>query len=550
MLTGSGVRIAVICRSYTYDAGGEPRNDYRPNLAHACFENANLSFHDGQIVPAGVSPHATAISSILFGRQAEGTAPYLAPFPYEGAIPDAEAHIYEFLHFLKQYVNTESIRSEEPLGIDLASASFGLPLEDWWTRGIEALIQHKGLVFVASIGNGANASDPPFFPGAGPNAIAVGVVSSVNSEDPATRLSQFALAYPEESSMGPTHDGRCKPDLIAPGNCLVASSEADQGYEKTGNWSSFATPVVAGVVGLMIQTARENPDLSLAISPQGGNCVVKAVLMNSATKLPHWRKGRLTPEDDHEVPLDYVQGAGMVNAVRAHQLLTAGRSDPGDVPPMGWDLNNVHVGQAAQQVYRLTVDDPEDKMLTATLTWNRHYSRKYPFRRMAELDSDLRLEVWAIDPTNPGSPLLLDYSDSRVDNVEHIYVVTLPGYTLYEIVVSHSDLNAKAVLPNGERYALAWSVDERLPDENILWYDLNADGVVDEQDLAILMNIIAGQRPPNGYVIGDVNMDGVIDARDVEALLARQGRRADWRMEGSMNQVAVLPLDAELEQTQ
>ncbi len=529
-LTGAEVRVGVVCRSFTYDANGEPQNDYQPNLKHACFRDALLSFHSGLAKTPGTSNHATAICSILFGQHPEGTAPSLSSFRYQGVVPQSEGHIYEFWHFVKQYVY-----GQEKPDVDLISASFGQPLEDGWTRGIEALVEHTGLVFVASIGNGLNASDPSFYPGAGPNVIGVGLVSSVNAEDMATKLSQFALAYPEESSVGPTEDGRCKPDVVAPGNCLVADADAELGYAMAGNWSSFSTPVAAGIVGLLIQTARQNADLSLATSPEGGNCVLKAILMNSATKLPYWHKGRLSVDDDHEVPLDHAQGAGMVNAAGAHELLTAGRSKPGDIPPAGWDLNEVYQGQTLQQVYRVAVDDPGSKVLTATLAWNRHYRTERPFRHMSEADSDLRLEVWAIDPANPSDPLLLDYCDSKVDNVEHIHIGTLPGYTLYEIVVSYSNLNAKSAPPTGERYALAWSVDDKQIDENLLWYDLNADGVVDELDLAALANHSAGRSSPKAYVIGDITMDGAIDAADMQILLANRNKKADWRADSELN---------------
>lgn len=530
-LTGAGVRFGVVCRSFTYDANGEPQNDYQPNTKHACFQNAGLDFHSSLAKAPGTSSHATAICSILFGQDSDGTASSLDTFQYQGVVPGSEGHIYEFWHFVKQYVH-----GQEKPSVDIASASFGQPLEGEWTRGIEALVEQKGLVFVASIGNGLNASDPSFYPGAGPNVIGVGVVSSVNAEDPATKLSQFALAYPEESSAGPTDDGRCKPDVIAPGNCLVAESEAERGYAMAGNWSSFSTPVAAGIVGLLIQTAKQNADLSPVLSPEGGNCLLKTILMNSATKLPYWHKGRLGIDDDHEVPLDYVQGAGMVNAARAHQLLTAGRGKPGDVSAVGWDLNQVHQGQALQQVYRIAVNEPTQKTLTATLAWNRHYRTERPFKHVPELDSDLRLEVWAIDPANPSRTRMLDYCDSKVDNVEHIYIGTLPGYTLYEIVVSYSNLNAKPALPAGERYALAWSVDEKQPDENILWHDLNADGIVDEQDLAILMNNSAiGRKSPQAYVIGDITMDGVIDGDDARAVMANRNKKADWRADSAVN---------------
>ncbi|MEN6426301.1 MAG: S8 family serine peptidase [Phycisphaerales bacterium] len=530
-LTGAGVDFGVVCRSYTYDASGEPQNDYEPNLRHTCFQDAELSFHSDLAQIPGTSPHATAICSILFGQDPNGTALSLDPFRYQGVVPESQGHVYEFWHFVKRYVY-----GQEKPQVDLISASFGQPLEDGWTRGIESLVEHTGLVFIASIGNGLNASDPSFYPGAGPNVLGVGVVSSVNAEDMATKLSQFALAYPEESSAGPTEDGRCKPDVIAPGNCLVAQAGAEQGYEMTGNWSSFSTPVAAGIVGLLIQTAKQNDDLSPALSSEGGNCILKAILMNSATKLPYWHKGRLGVEDDHEVPLDYVQGAGMVNAARAHGLLAAGRGRPGEVLTAGWDLNEVYQEQALQQVYRLVIDEPASKVLTATLVWNRHYRTERPFKHLSEVDSDLRLEVWAINPANPSDPLLLDYCDSRVDNVEHIYIGTLPGYTVYEIVVSHSNLSARSASPTGERYALAWSVDPKHADESILWHDLNADGIVDELDLAILANnSAAGRRSPQAYVIGDVTMDGTIDAADEQVILANRNRKAGWRTDVEMN---------------
>ncbi|MBN2130936.1 MAG: S8 family serine peptidase, partial [Sedimentisphaerales bacterium] len=271
-LSGAGVRFGVVCRSFTYSEAEEPQNDYRPNVGHNCFQTANLHFLDAAALEAGVSPHSTAICSILFGGDPRGIAESLDPFVYEGAVPDAEAYIYEFQHFV-----TEQVAAESRPDLDVLAASFGYPFETWWTRGIESWAEHEGLIVVASIGNGANVSDPPFYPGAGSNAIGVGVVSSVNTEDAATNLAHFALAYPERSSGGPTDDGRCKPDLIAPGNCLAAGTADEADYITSGNWSSFSTPVAAGVVGLLMQVAKQDAGLNLAVSPRGGNCVLKAI---------------------------------------------------------------------------------------------------------------------------------------------------------------------------------------------------------------------------------------------------------------------------------
>ena len=135
---------------------------------------------------------------------------------------------------------------------DIIIAGIGSQFEDWWTRGIDSLAEHYGLVVVAGIGNGSEAHDPPLYPAAGTNVIGVGVVDSVRSTELITNLAHFALAYPEHSSFGPTEDGRCKPDIVAPGNCLAADFNEPNNYFPTGNWSSFATPVVAGTFRLLI----------------------------------------------------------------------------------------------------------------------------------------------------------------------------------------------------------------------------------------------------------------------------------------------------------
>jgi hypothetical protein len=521
-LNGAGVRIGVICRSLTY-VNGKPQNDYQPNVQHACFRDARLQFHDDGTSIARESAHSTAVCSILFGEDPAGVTPKLSPFEYEGVVPAAEGHVFELCQFLTQYVHPQ-----ETPKVDLATASFGQELEDWWTRGIESLIEHQGLVFVASIGNGSNASEPPFYPGAGANSIGVGVVSSVSAIDPATKLSHFALAYPQESSAGPTDDGRCKPDVIAPGNCLVATADSNDGYQMAGNWSSFSTPLAAGVVGLLVQEAKQDEKLQLAVSPQGGNCVLKAVLMSSATKLPYWHKGRLSTDDDHEVPLDYVQGAGVINAAGAYRLLTAGRGQPGDVSKAGWDLNRLEGEKIPRQVYRVTINEPADKVFTATLTWNRHYRDQYPFEHLTDRDSDLRLEVWAVNPTDPARDVLVDYSDSRVDNLEHVCFVTLAEYTQYRMVVSFSGPDGR-IPAAAETYALAWTTEDKPSNENIFWYDLNADGIVNEQDLTILMGNLSAQRQSSQvYLLGDVNGDGLIDGQDVTAMLACHNRTAEW----------------------
>jgi hypothetical protein len=527
-LTGAGIKFAVICRSNTY-IDGEPQNDYRPGIEHICFKDKQLKFRDQAEPAAGTSPHSTAICSILLGEDSNASNPHLGQFHYQGAAPQAQADNYEFWYFL-----TNNIFPHSPPDADIVTTSFGTQFEDWWTRGIESMAEHDGIIVVAGIGNGSNAYDPLLYPGAGANVIGVGVVNSVNTENLATRLAHFSLVYPEHSSLGPTAEGRCKPDIVAPGNCLAADANNPDRYEPTGSWSSFSTPIVAGAIGLLVQKAKEDPNLTSAVAKEGGNCVMKAILLNSAKKLPYWHKGRLQKDDDHEAPLDYIQGAGMLNAVGAYKHLIAGLMKPGDVPAIGWDNNQLQKSKNPQNIYKITLAEPNEEFVTATVVWNKHYSGIYPFEPMPDKDTNLRLELWAVDTNDPNNNYLLDYSDSKVDNVEHIYCKADANYTNYELVVTYANSSDSNEIQPDERYGLAWNVSKKQDSDNILLYDLNADGIVNDLDLTILVdNILTGVKSPGNYLLGDINADGVIDKKDFKILLEHKDAQANWYKENS-----------------
>jgi hypothetical protein len=391
------------------------------------------------------------------------------------------------------------------------------------------MAQHHGAIIVAGIGNGLEAYDPPLYPGASANVIGVGIIDSVNNDKAENYLAHFALPYREHSSFGPTADGRCKPDIVSPGNCLVADANSPGQYQKTGSWSSFSTPIVAGTLGLLVQKAKEEPNLAPAISPEGGNCVMKAVLLNAADKLPFWHKGRLTKEDDHTVPLDYIQGAGALNAAAAYRHLIAGENKPPAGQKTGWD-NNILTSQAPENSYEITIEESTKKIITATAAWNKHFSKVYPFEAEPEKDANLRLELWAVDANEAaGRDYLVDYSDSNIDNLEHIYCLTDPNYRSYKIIIRLSPPKEEEQKPIAQRYGLAWSVSDNLPKDDIRWYDLNADGIVNDPDFTILIdNFLMSLGPGENYLFGDINEDSIIDINDVKILLNQQGRTADW----------------------
>ncbi|MEN6386213.1 MAG: S8 family serine peptidase [Phycisphaerales bacterium] len=437
-LTGEGVSIGLVCRSDTY-SDNFPRNDYRPDVKHKCLKDGKIKFFDDQFEQAGISQHSTKIASILVGVDVNAFYPEIGNFSYRSASPEAQLNVYEFWHFITENVFTGVLPKD-----DLLTMSLGSSCESWWSRGIDVMAERYGLLVVAAIGNGTDAYDLSLYPAAGANVLAVGVADSNNS------LAEINAPLAEHSTAGPTHDGRCKPDVVAGGNCIIANNDVNEPYKASGDYSSFAAPVVTGLASILIQKAKSEPNLAIAASGFSGNCVMKSILMTSAVKLPGWHKGFADANDDFEYPLDFKQGAGMVDGLGAYNLLVAGMQKEGQVGQSGWDLERIEAQSVVEKIYRFQTN--EEGVFAATVVWNRSYQQKYPFNLNIDSWNDLQLTLRKIDAD--GNVILIDYSDSPIDNVEHIYK-NLEANTVYELAVSNSSTGQSKAETT---YAISWQM--------------------------------------------------------------------------------------------
>ena len=211
--------------------------------------------------------------------------------------------------------------------------------------------------------------------------------------------------------------GRMKPDLVV-----------------NQDLTSYAGPSVASAAALLLDAIR--PAFPAADDPR----VVKALLLAGASKdriLP-WRRSNTSK------PYDAVWGAGELNILNSHRILTAGRSaaaGDAEVGLRGWDAGTSSSAQPVRYFFTVPAGRSASTF-SAALTWHRQLSPPAFVPSVADLD--LRLfaaEAFALQ----GDPL--DQSLSTADNVEHLFLRNLPPGQ-YALEVSSGT--------SGVLYGLAW----------------------------------------------------------------------------------------------
>lgn len=286
----------------------------------------------------------------------------------------------------------------------------------------------RGVLFVSGVGNGGVVYPPSTCY----NGIGVAAYGTVNS------------------SIGPTLDGRCKPDITAP-------------QEGANLVTSFTTPLVSGSAAVLLQAGLRG-DGGSDTNAASDMRTLKALLLNGAIKPNGWTNGTSTP-------LDARHGAGMVNLFNSYRQFVGGQhaaieqtsvstnaahppgANEGNIsqwsgwsfgsisststPPPGKDTINHHY-------FNLTNSgSPGPFTATVTLVWNRQNGQT--------AINNLNLFLY-----NTANSNLIAQSISRADNVEHLYVRELPQgrYDLQVWKAGGTSINGRVT--SSETYALAW----------------------------------------------------------------------------------------------
>jgi hypothetical protein len=304
-------------------------------------------------------------------------------------------------------------------------------------RDIDAFVaSHPDMLVVFNTGNyggstGTASASSLSSPGCAKNTIQVGGTRMPGAGENDNNLSSFTL-------VGPTRDGRIKPDLVGPAIVVAGDAPAvvnsDCGSSMQAG-TSFASPTVAGAALLVRQyytdgyypTGVATP--SNAFTPTAA--LLKATLIASAHRVPNKYDAQGKVSSTAPVP-SYEQGFGF-------PVLDDALYFPGDVSKLR--AVDVTPGLAAGESSSTTITVNPGTRLNVVLVWTDPAGtpRNDATPQLVN-DLDLRVTtpagatIYGNDPLHPGQP-------DRLNNVEGVSI-DAPASGKYTVDVTAARLSS------------------------------------------------------------------------------------------------------------
>lgn len=396
-LSGSGVALGM------WEGDGPPDT-------HVDF-TGRLYFPDG----AGPGWHAARVGGIMAGDGTGSEGWGGTPYQWRGISTAADIISYTWARSLYE-LRAETADAISNYGIISSNNSWGwfvcahhcssLGSYDTWSKQYDRIVigkQGAPINVVFSAGNdrecyGCQDSLAHFpygtvsAPGAtAKNAIGVGAVNAISKT-----MTPF-------SGWGPTHDGRVKPDLVAPGcndTTGVMGPAPPNDYADSLCGTSWTAPVISGSLGIL----REQFDI-----------------LGYGDVMPHTYKAIMvqTAEDLGNPGPDYEFGHGLLNLHEAVDLVIANY-------PANELIRPDSVADSLANTYYMDVG-PGTDWFRVTLVWDDAPATVGAAKTLInDLDLVVRSPVGApyyaytLDPESPSAPATTGFND--VDNVEVVEV--------------------------------------------------------------------------------------------------------------------------------
>ena len=205
---------------------------------------------EGDVFSDNIHYHGFSVLSLMGGNipgEIIGTAPKASYYLFRTEDANSE-------YLLEEYYWVAAAEYADSLGVDIINSSLGYtqfdnPVDNHTYADMDGnttpitvgadIAASKGIIVVNSAGN-SGTTDWKYIgaPADGDNVFTVGAIDVLGN-------------YADFSSVGPTSDGRVKPDVVALGRgVLVASSN---GGTVRGNGTSYSSPLIAGMMACMVQ---------------------------------------------------------------------------------------------------------------------------------------------------------------------------------------------------------------------------------------------------------------------------------------------------------
>lgn len=347
------------------------------------------------------------------------------------------------------------------------------------TLGDALANENPSTTWVTSAGNEGAEANKVGFPGAGYNSITVAALNNGGANQYDT-IASFSSRGPQDWAGGGLRCDDCRSpvDIAAPGTNITTAfyggatggnnptlsgsspSGSQSSYTTSIGGTSFSSPIVAGAATLIADASYATP--GLAGNPDSRDArVVKAVLMNSAAKIPGWDNGQALVGgviQTHQ-SLDYASGAGSLDIGASYEQYVEAitRDVPGEplgpqgsVGLVGWDFGEVIEG--LDNVYEVASYVPKGASVTVTLSWFRERMETYLQTRTAQDIAQVDLDLIVRDAS---TDIVVAQSVSHLNVSEHLHF-TAPEAAWYTIEVNFFD-EVFGTLAS-EQYGLAWKI--------------------------------------------------------------------------------------------